>query len=144
MQVTKMPVRADAPTVLLAEDHEDTRRVYSMLLRHYGYIVAEAATGREAVDSARALAPDLILMDIGMPVLDGREAARLIKADPATHDIPVLAFSAFIDSPRDLSSDIGTFDGFISKPVSPRELARQVGEAMGPDVPPAAGPPELR
>jgi two-component system cell cycle response regulator DivK len=144
MQASKTTARVDGPTVLLAEDHEDTRRVYSMLLRHYGYTVAEATTGREAVDSARALAPDLILMDIGLPILDGRAAARLIKADPATHDIPLLAFSASVDSAGDLNADVGTFDGFIAKPVSPRELARRVGLAMGPGVPPAVGPPELR
>jgi two-component system cell cycle response regulator DivK len=126
MQVSSTTARERRPMILLAEDHEDTRRVYGMLLRHHGFDVETAATGSEAVEMACSVHPDLILMDIGLPVLDGWQAARLIKASPETRHIPLLAFSALIDSIADLRGDVVTFDGFISKPVSPQDLVRRI------------------
>src|SRR5262245_29065061 len=115
---TSAAVRDEAPTILLAEDHEDTRLVDSMVLLHFGYVVEEAVTGDAAVERARAVLPDLILMDIGLPVLDGWEAARRLKSNEMTAAIPLVAFSALIDSVADLRADTLTFDGFIAKPVS--------------------------
>jgi CheY-like chemotaxis protein len=112
--------------VLLAEDNDDTRRVYGLILRHFGYRVAEATSGLEAVALTRSLHPALVLMDIGLPELDGFQASRLLKSDPDTRDVPVVAFSARIDSTADLVSSAPTFDGFILKPVSPRELVQRV------------------
>lgn len=114
------------PVIVLAEDNDDTRRVYGLILRHVGYRVEEATTGREAVALARSLRPSLVLMDVGLPDLDGFQASRLLKADPATSRIPVIAFSARVDSTADLVGGIPTFDGFILKPVSPVELVRRV------------------
>lgn len=114
------------PLVVLAEDSDDTRRVYSLILRHFGYRVEEATTGDEAVALTRSLHPSLVLMDIGLPGLDGFQASRLLKADPATSRIPLIAFSARVDSTADLVGGIPTFDGFILKPVSPRELVQRV------------------
>jgi CheY-like chemotaxis protein len=114
------------PVVLLAEDHEDTRRVYGLILRHFGYEVEEAANGADAVELARSSHPDLVLMDIGLPTLDGWQASRILKADPDTACIPLIAFSANIDSTADLAGR-PTFDGYILKPVSPLELVRRVG-----------------
>jgi CheY-like chemotaxis protein len=114
------------PLVVLAEDNDDTRRVYSLILRHYGYRVEEATTGYEAVTLTRSFHPSLVLMDIGLPGLDGFQASRLLKADPATSGIPLIAFSARVDSTADLVGGIPTFDGFILKPVSPRELVQRV------------------
>ena len=119
-------VPRERPVVLLVEDHEDTRRVYGLILRHFGYEVEEAATGEAAVQLARSAHPDLVLMDIGLPVLDGWQASRILKADPDTTCIPLIAFSANIDSTADLTSR-PTFDGYILKPVSPMELVRRVG-----------------
>src|SRR4051812_8402938 len=90
-------VSRERPVVLLAEDHEDTRRVYGLILRHFGYEVQEASTGEAAVELARTARPDLVLMDIGLPVLDGWQASRILKADPDTTCIPLIAFSANID-----------------------------------------------
>lgn len=118
------------PTVLLAEDHEDTRQVYGAILRHFGFDVLEAGNGAAALDCARVGHPDLILMDIGLPVLDGWAASRELKGDPRTSGIPVIAFSALIDSTADLRTDRGIFDGFIAKPVSPAELVRRVSAYM--------------
>jgi two-component system cell cycle response regulator DivK len=114
------------PTILLVEDDEDTRRVYSVMLRHAGFHVVEAGTGPDAVRCAAESAPDLILMDMNLPMLDGWEAARRIKADGRGCAAPLLAFSAVIDSIADLRRDAGLFDGFIAKPVSPADLVRRV------------------
>jgi two-component system cell cycle response regulator DivK len=117
---------AQQPLILLAEDNDDTRRVYSLILRHFGYRVHEAATGGDAVAMTRSLRPNLVLMDIGLPDMDGFQASRLLKLDPSTRQIPVIAFSARIDSTADLVSGSPTFDGYILKPVSPRELVQRV------------------
>lgn len=121
-----MPTR---PIVLLAEDNEDTRNVYSLILRHSGFRVEEAATGIEAVEVARKAQPNLILMDIGLPGIDGWQASRLLKSDPVTMAIPVLAFSARVDSTADLCGR-ATFDGYILKPISPLDLVRRVEAYM--------------
>jgi two-component system, cell cycle response regulator DivK len=117
---------ARRPVVVLAEDNDDARRVYGLVLRHFGYHVEEACTGHEAVRLARALRPNLVLMDIGLPGLDGWQASRVLKSDPATRGIPLVAFSARVDSSADLG-ERASFDGFIRKPVSPSDLARRVG-----------------
>ena len=114
------------PTILLVEDDDDARRVYSVMLRHAGFRVVEAATGADAVRCALEDEPDLILMDMNLPMLDGWEAARRIKADARAAAAPLLAFSALVDSIADLRRDGALFDGFIAKPVSPPELVRRV------------------
>jgi two-component system, cell cycle response regulator DivK len=115
----------ERPVVLLAEDNEDTRRVYGLILRHYGYQVEEAANGEDAVALARSGHPNLVLMDIGLPGLDGWQASRILKSDPLTSSIPLIAFSAHVDSIADLIGN-STFDGYILKPVSPTDLVRRV------------------
>jgi two-component system cell cycle response regulator DivK len=120
------PLERTRPLVVIAEDNEDTRRVYSLILRHFGYRVEEATTGAEAVAMTRALHPSLVLMDIGLPELDGFQASRLLKSDPATSGIPLIAFSARVDSTADLVSGSPTFDGYILKPVSPSDLVQRV------------------
>lgn len=113
------------PTILLAEDNDDARRVYGLILRHFGYTVIEAIDGAEAIRLAREVRPNLVLMDIGLPRLDGWEASRMLKSDDATATIPVLAFSARVDSELDLVERCA-FDGYILKPISPSELVRRV------------------
>lgn len=119
-----LPLRAH-PIIVLAEDDEETRRVYGIILRSVGYRVAEAACGDEAVELTRSLRPNLVLMDIGLPGLDGRQASRMLKLDPDTGCIPVIAFSACVDSTADLGNE-SAFDGFILKPVSPMGLVRRI------------------
>jgi CheY-like chemotaxis protein len=113
----------------LAEDNEDTRRVYGLILRHYGYRVEEAITGEAAIELVRALRPALVLMDIGLPGIDGWQASRLLKADPLTAGIPTIAFSAHVDSTADLGAE-PSFDGYILKPLSPKELVGRVHAYM--------------
>ena len=114
------------PLVVLAEDNEDTRHVYGLILRHFGYDVADAPTGEEAVTITRSLRPDLVLMDIGLPGIDGWEASTILKSDPDTGAIPVVAFSARISSTTDLAGRPAAFDGFILKPISPTVLVQRV------------------
>ncbi len=114
------------PVVLLAEDHEDTRRVYGLILRHFGFDVEEASTGEEAIELTKSRHPNLVLLDIGLPGIDGWQTGRILKSDPETTGIPLIAFSARIESAADLVGG-STFDGYICKPVSPLELARRVG-----------------
>ena len=114
------------PLVVLAEDNEDTRHVYGLILRHFGYDVADAPTGEDAVAVTRTLRPDLVLMDIGLPGIDGWEASSILKSDPKTGSIPVVAFSARINSTTDLADRSAAFDGFILKPISPMVLVQRV------------------
>jgi CheY-like chemotaxis protein len=118
------------PIILLAEDNDDSRGVYALILRHFGFEVAEATNGLEAVEAARARQPNLVLMDIGLPVLDGWQASRMLKSDPITAAIPLIAFSARVDSTADLGGR-ATFDGYIIKPISPLELVRRVQAYLG-------------
>jgi two-component system cell cycle response regulator DivK len=85
---------ANGKTVLLVEDNEDNRIVYSTILRHFGYTVMEALNGEEGIAKARTEKPDLILMDISIPIIDGWEATQVLKHDPNTRDIPIIALTA--------------------------------------------------
>jgi CheY-like chemotaxis protein len=114
------------PLVVLAEDDDESRRVYSLILRHRGYDVIEATDGIDAVALTRTHQPDLVLMDIGLPRLDGWQAGHLLKGDSDTSIIPLIAFSARVDSTADLARDGATFDGYILKPISPSELVRRI------------------
>src|SRR5882724_11892109 len=111
----RLPARAH-PIIVLAEDDEETRRVYGIILRSVGYRVEEATNGAEAVELTRSLRPNLVLMDIGLPGLDGWQASHALKSEPETSCIPMIAFSACVDSTADLSRG-AAFDGFILKPV---------------------------
>ncbi len=81
-------------TVLLVEDNEDNRIVYATVLEHFGYRVLEATDGAEGVRLAREQRPDVVLMDISIPVIDGWQATSMLKEDPRTNAIPVIALTA--------------------------------------------------
>lgn len=109
------------PTILLVEDNEMNRDMLSRRLERKGYVVAIAVDGAAALDHAATDPPDLILMDMSLPVLDGWEATRRLKADAATQAIPVIALTAHaMDSDRERALAAGC-DDFDTKPV---ELAR--------------------
>ena len=120
------PIGDERPLVVLAEDNDDCRHVYGLILRHFGYDVAEVSSGEEAIKATRQLQPKLVLMDIGLPGIDGWEAGALLKADPETSAVPLVAFSARISSTTDLVGKTEAFDGFILKPVSPKTLVDRV------------------
>ena len=121
----------EAPTVLLVEDNEDNLRIYSTILTYAGYNVLEATDGEVALSSARSAQPDLILMDVSIPKIDGWEVTRILKADPATSSIPVLALTAHaLASDRERAEGIG-FDGYIPKPAEPRLVLAEVERRLG-------------
>src|SRR4029077_7378137 len=126
-------------TVLLVEDNEDNRIVYSTILRHFGYTVTEALNGEEGISKARAEKPDLILMDISIPIIDGWEATQVLKHDPATNDIPIIALTAHaLASDREKAMEVGC-DGYLAKPCEPRAVVAEVQKFLGRDD--AAGSP---
>ncbi|HET7695611.1 MAG TPA: response regulator [Vicinamibacterales bacterium] len=119
------------PLVLLAEDFEDARELYRDYLEFSGISVHAVGNGREAIDQAIALQPDLILMDASMPVLDGWQATRELKRNPATRHIPVLALTAHaFDHARREAAAVGC-DGFVTKPCLPDDLVSRVRAALG-------------
>jgi two-component system, cell cycle response regulator DivK len=116
----------ELPLVLLAEDFEDARDLYRDYLEFSGFTVETAANGREAIDQAIALQPDMILMDASMPVLDGWQATRLLKANPATKHIPILALTAHAFDDARLDAKEAGCDGFITKPCLPDDLVSRI------------------
>ena len=118
------------PLVLLAEDFEDARELYRDYLQFSGFDVETANNGRDAIARALELQPDLILMDASMPVLDGWQATRELKANPATKHIPVLALTAHaFDDARREARAVGC-DGFVTKPCLPDDLVTKVRAAL--------------
>ncbi len=113
------------PKVLLVEDNEMNRDMLSRRLMRNGYDVVIAVNGQEGIDMAASERPDLILMDMSLPVLDGWEATRRLKADPATSSIPVIALTAHaMDTDREKALAAGC-DDFDTKPIElPRLLEK--------------------
>jgi CheY-like chemotaxis protein len=106
------------PRVLVVEDNVDNFELVRYLLDRAGYDVVPAANGREGVEMARKDAPDLILMDLSLPELDGWDATRILKSDPSTQRIPIVALTAHtLPSERKRAVDAG-IDGYISKPIN--------------------------
>jgi two-component system cell cycle response regulator DivK len=124
-----------ANSILLVEDNEDNRIIYATALRYAGYEVFEAITGTEGVQQARAHHPDLVLMDISVPELDGWEATALLKADPATKDIPIIAVTAHaLPGDEERSIEAGC-DGYLAKPIPPAALIAEVDRRFGRTTP---------
>ena len=118
-------------SVLLVEDNEDNRIIYATALRYAGYAVFEAITGIEGIHQARTNNPDLILMDISVPELDGWQATAILKADPMTKHIPVIAVTAHAlpgDEERSLRAGC---DGYLAKPIPPATLLAEVDRRFG-------------
>jgi two-component system cell cycle response regulator DivK len=116
--------------ILIVEDHEENRRILRLLLAKHGYEVVEAVTGEEGIAMAESLRPDLILMDIQLPGLDGYEATRRIKANPALHDIPLIVVTSYALSGDDAKAFAAGCDAYIAKPVNLRKLLAKVREFL--------------
>ena len=117
--------------ILLVEDHEDNRNIYRTILEHYGYQVVLAMDGQNGIRLAREEQPDLILMDLSIPVVDGWAATRLLKSDDATRAIPVIALSAHaLEEDRARAREAGC-DGYLAKPVEPRKVLEEVARFLG-------------
>ncbi len=118
-------------TVLLIEDTEDNRTVYRTILEHFGYTVAEARNGEDGAWMARGLHPDLILMDISIPVIDGWEATRILKADARTKEIPIIALTAHALATDRAKAEEAGCDGYLAKPCEPRRVVAEVEKFLG-------------
>jgi len=117
--------------ILVVEDTEDNRQILRDLLTAAGFDLIEAVDGESGVAMARAHKPDLILMDIQLPMIDGYEATRRIKADPALTHIPVIAVTSYALSGDEEKTRAAGCNGYIAKPFSPRQLLNKVREFVG-------------
>ena len=117
--------------ILLVEDFDDARELYSTCLRSSGYDVIEAATGTDAIALARSASPDLILMDLLLPGMDGWQATAELKSDPRLKHVPIVALTAhaFSDE-RERIANLGC-DAFLAKPCLPPDLIRTVDRILG-------------
>ena len=120
-----------AGRILAVDDQEDNRRILRDLLTMAGYEVIEAVTGEDAVTLAEAQRPDLILMDIQLPGIDGYEATRRIKANAALRAVPVIAVTSYALSGDETKAVAAGADAYVSKPFSPRVLLAKVREFLG-------------
>jgi CheY-like chemotaxis protein len=119
------------PTLLLVEDNEESQDGLSRYLRRKGFEVLVAADGRQGLEAAQAHGPDLILMDMSLPVLDGWEATRQLKADPRTRPIPVIALTAHaMGGDREKALATGC-DEYETKPVELTRLLAKIQALLG-------------
>jgi two-component system, cell cycle response regulator DivK len=116
--------------VLVIEDEEDNRRIVRDLLTSVGYEIIEAVTGEAGVTATETHLPDLILMDIQLPGLDGYEATRRIKANPALRHIPIIAVTSYALSGDDVKAFAAGCDAYVTKPFSPRALLAKIREYL--------------
>jgi len=114
--------------ILVVEDQEDNRRILRDLLTNAGYEIIEAEDGKEALAVAARERPDLILMDIQLPLLDGYEVTRRIKADPALRAIPIIAITSYALSGDETKARAAGCDAYVTKPYSPRALLAKIRE----------------
>ena len=112
-------------SILIADDYEDNRELLRLILEMSGHRVREARDGRECVTMAQLEPPDLFLIDLSMPVLDGWDVLKELRANERTRDIPCIAITAFADSFRARAFQSG-FDGYLTKPFRSKELTATV------------------
>ena len=112
--------------ILVVEDQEDLRGVLRDLFTSSGYTVIEAVDGAAGVARAKSDRPDIILMDIQMPIIDGYEATRQIKADPSLASVPIVAVSSFAMKGDEEKARAAGCDEYVTKPYSPVQLLRMV------------------
>jgi two-component system cell cycle response regulator DivK len=117
--------------ILIVEDTEDNRQIMRDLLSSAGYALIEAQTGEEGVRMARQHKPDLILMDIQLPIMDGYEATRQIKKEPELKTIPIIAVTSYALAGDEAKTRAAGCDGYVAKPFSPRQLLHKVREFLG-------------
>ena len=116
--------------ILIVEDQEDNRKILRDLLSSAGFEIIEAVTGEEGVVQAEMHLPDLILMDIQLPGMDGYEATRRIKATPGLTKIPIIAVTSYALSGDDVKAMAAGCDAYVTKPFSPRALLVKIREFL--------------
>ncbi len=123
------------PLVLLVDDYEDSRYIYVHALSTAGFRVEEAEDGQQGLDKAFETHPDLIVMDLSLPVLDGWEAIRRLRQDERTRHLPIVALTGHADLDGE---DNPGFDSLLVKPCSPDTLTERVRELLADKKPPPA------
>ena len=116
--------------ILVVEDQDDNMQILRDLLTSADYEMVEAENGEEALAEVAKQPPDLILMDIQLPVMDGYEATRRIKADPALRSIPIIAVTSYALSGDEAKAREAGCDDFVPKPYSPRQLLAKIREYL--------------
>jgi len=116
--------------ILVVEDQEDNRQILRDLLASTDYEIVEAENGLEALAAVAKHRPDLILMDIQLPILDGYEATRRIKADPELRSIPIIAVTSYALSGDEAKAREAGCDAYVPKPYSPRQLLAKINEFL--------------
>jgi CheY-like chemotaxis protein len=114
------------PLVLVVEDYQDAREMYSAYLQFSGYRVAEATNGLEAIEQAHELMPDIILMDLALPKMDGWEATRRLKGDERTRAIPIVALTGHALAGHAEGARLAGCDAFVTKPCLPDALVAEI------------------
>ena len=121
-----MTTKPDRPRVLLVDDYPDAREMYSEYLQFSGFDVVEATNGMEALKSAVDSSPDIILMDLSLPVMDGWEATRRLKANAQTAAIPVVALTGHALAGISEGARKAGCDSFVTKPCLPEDLVKEI------------------
>ena len=116
--------------ILAIEDHEENRNLLRDLLTSFGYELIEAVTGEEGLTLAGTELPDLILMDIQLPGIDGYEVTRRVKADPALRHIPVIVVTSYALSGDDVKAFDAGCDAYVTKPFDPADLLAKIEEFL--------------
>lgn len=125
------PDRKQPPLILVVEDYDDAREMYVEYLTFTGFSVESATNGLEAIEMTHRLKPDLVLMDLALPKLDGWEATRRLKSDPATSSIPVIALTGHALAGHAERAREAGCDSFITKPCVPDELVAEITRVLG-------------
>jgi two-component system cell cycle response regulator DivK len=116
--------------ILVVEDQEDNRQILRDLLTSADYEMTEAENGQEALDAVAKKKPDLILMDIQLPIMDGYEATRRLKGNPAYKDIPIIVVTSYALSGDEGKARDAGCDAYVTKPYSPRQLLAKIREFL--------------
>jgi two-component system cell cycle response regulator DivK len=122
--------KPDRPRVLLVDDYPDAREMYTEYLEFSGFDVIEAGNGAEALQQAVETSPDIILMDLSLPVMDGWEATRRLKADQRTAPIPVVALTGHALAGISEGAKKAGCDAFVTKPCLPEDLVREIRKIL--------------
>lgn len=117
-------------SILVVEDTRDNRQILKDLLSAAGYTMIEAEDGESGVALAAEIMPDLILMDVQLPMIDGYEATRRIRANPDTRRIPIIAVTSYAISGEEAKAAAAGCDGYVSKPFSPRKVLATVRDIL--------------
>src|SRR5213593_4835721 len=117
-------------TLVLVDDHDSQREIYELALSTAGFVVHQAASGQQAIELTHRLRPDVVVLDLAMPKLDGWEVCRRLKAHPATRGIPIIVVTAHIAPGIRESAELAGCDAYLTKPCLPEKLIAAVRDHL--------------